>query len=138
MELVAYLSDVCADLAEFVPDCRLVFSKDEAFYISTDRAVRVALVVTELVTNAAKHAFPDALGKVEVELSRESAEAMLVSVSDDGQGLPETFEFESSKGLGARLVMSLVSQLGATLRIERPGKGTKFVVCVPFDTPSPS
>jgi two-component sensor histidine kinase len=57
IDLADYLADVCTDLAAFTRQHQLVYEPDGAIPMSTDRAVRVALLATELITNAAKHAY---------------------------------------------------------------------------------
>jgi two-component system, sensor histidine kinase PdtaS len=54
----------------------------------------------------------------------------LLSVSDDGPGLPEGFDPTGSKGLGMRIIRSFVEQIGGELQIGRSdiNQGTKFTV----------
>src|SRR3984957_1849917 len=71
IDLQGYLGDICTDLMEVTPDCEIHFQADAPLFINTDRAISLALVVTELVANAAKHAYPGAPGgQVWVHLSR--------------------------------------------------------------------
>jgi len=59
-----------------------------------------------------------------------SAASLEVTVADDGHGLPEGFELESSKGLGLQIVRTLLdSELGSALQVRaRPGGGTEAVI----------
>ena len=57
VDLCAYLEAVCEDLQRVTTDNRIVFEGDEGISMNTDRAVLVALLIGELVTNAAKHAY---------------------------------------------------------------------------------
>ena len=54
IDLAEYLVAVCGDLNDVTPHCEVVCDAPETIFMSTDRAIRVALLVTELVTNSAK------------------------------------------------------------------------------------
>jgi PAS domain S-box-containing protein len=94
--------------------------------LDAEIAVPVALVVTELVTNALKHAFPsDQQGTVSILISPTSRGTVLFTISDDGIGLPEGMDDEHSSPLGLQLVRSLVRQVGGSLE-QGAGRGTTF------------
>ena len=91
------------------------------------QAIGLALVVTELVANAAKHAYPDDRhGLVWVRLARCDGETRQISVSDEGVGLPADFEINKKIGFGMRIVRALARQTRAQLRIERLSSFWKF------------
>ncbi|MDO9714041.1 ATP-binding protein [Paracraurococcus lichenis] len=101
-----------------------------------DRAVPLALIVSELVTNAVKYAFPEGReGTIRILVRRveEEGGALVVSVEDDGIGLPEGFEPAASRGVGMRVVATLVRQLRARLDVRRasPEGGAAFDVVMP-------
>ncbi len=89
--------------------------------VDIDRAIPCALIITELVSNAMKHAFPGRSRGI-IELSGKTAETELsLTVKDNGTGYyPE--EGKDSGSLGMNLISSLTSQLSGTLRTENtPG-----------------
>jgi two-component sensor histidine kinase len=132
IELADYLSDICHDLNESTPNCDVQFEASEPFLINTDQAIGLALVVTELVANAAKHAYPDRRhGLVWVRLARGDGEIAKISVRDEGVGLPADFEADKKIGFGMRVVRALTKQTRAQLRIERRTPGTEFVLEIP-------
>jgi len=95
--------------------------------ISIDTAIPCGLIVNELVTNSLKYAFPDGeMGKIEV-LLRSSNENHTLTISDNGVGLPESFELENAETLGLQLVNSLVRQICGVLELKREG-GTEFKI----------
>lgn len=121
VDFAAYLGDLCERLGgSLIEDERVTLQVEaEPAVMPLDRAVALGVVVNELVTNAAKHAYPPpAHGIISVRLGRDAA-GLVLSVGDSGQGLPPD---QATTGLGMRLVRSLVQQIGATLEIERhPG-----------------
>jgi two-component sensor histidine kinase len=137
IDIADYLSDVCRDLEKATPNCKVGFEASGSLLLNTDRAVSVALVVTELVTNAAKHAYPEGEGgPIRVRLRCGDGEVTRVSVSDEGVGLPPDFEIngKARTGLGMRLVRALANQAGAQLRFEWGARGTEFVLEIPVST----
>jgi two-component sensor histidine kinase len=133
IELQAYLADICRDLTEATPDCPVVFGSTGPISMATDRAIRLALLVTELVTNAAKHSCGEA-GRV--QLSRKDEITARVSVSDEGVRLPDAFTLDQPSGFGTRLIKILAEQMGAGVIVERPQRGTAFVVTMSLDPDS--
>ena len=137
VDLAAYLADVCADVDALAPQATVQFRSTEPIIMSTDRCVRVALLLTELVTNAAKHARPGTDCTVSVSLKRVGDDAVGLSVRDDGDGLPKDFTLEKSKGLGMKLVTALVSQTGGTIRAAGNQSGAEFIAVIPIEQSAP-
>ena len=132
VDLAAYVGDVCADLASLIADCELVYVKGEPVRTSTDRAVRIALVVTELITNAAKHGYSNGPGKIRVTLGEGEAHSTVISVRDWGVGMSPEASNENVRGLGTKLIQALANQLGAQLRIQSHSPGTEVTFSVPL------
>ena len=104
--------------------------------LPVDRAIPCGLILNELVTNALKHAFPNARpGTITVELARVGSDKVRLAVRDDGRGLPETFDLTKPSSVGLQLVATLAEQLGATLEVSSEG-GTAFVLTLPLNEPS--
>jgi two-component sensor histidine kinase len=89
----------------------LEFTGDPRIHIDADRAIPISLIVNELITNAAKHAFPEgpSPGHITVGLTETMDASILLTVSDKGPGLPADFDIAKSKGLGMRVVWHLLS-----------------------------
>jgi two-component sensor histidine kinase len=133
IDLGAYLQKVCADAAN-ISSHKLNFDAASGIQLDVDRAIRLALIVNELVTNAAKYAFSDRPnGQIWVRVARPDANAALVSVRDDGVGLPAGFDFSKSKGLGMRIVAALAKQLGANITQHAGIDGTEFALLLPLE-----
>jgi PAS domain S-box-containing protein len=96
--------------------------------LGLDQAVPCGLLLTELVSNALKHAFPDGReGTLSVEVRKLDERQVALRISDDGVGLPPDFEARRQGSLGLQLVADLSRQIGGALEIVR-GAGTTFQV----------
>jgi two-component sensor histidine kinase len=103
--------------------------------ISADRIIPLALIVYELLTNAFKYARPQAGGRsLRVAAVRDPGDTLIVSVSDNGPGLPP--DFEQRAGLGVKLVQTLLLQLRGTMESASGPDGTTVTISVPLD-PAP-
>jgi two-component sensor histidine kinase len=118
VELQTLLGELCHLLEDTVPsrageiDLKLAL---EPTRLSVDRAVPVALFVTEAVSNAFKHAFPEGRrGTVTVRLGRTPTSASL-EISDDGVGIENA---QGAPGLGLTLMRMLAGQTGGRLAID--------------------
>jgi two-component sensor histidine kinase len=121
VEFAGYLAQLCADLTALLMWQQSGFgiSIDAiALEVPTTTAIPLSYVVNELVTNAVKYA----AGTITVRLAVRSPGRYSLSVSDQGPGLPAEFDPAGNKGLGMRIVQSLVKQIGAEMLIA-PGEG---------------
>nr|WP_294550969.1 PAS domain S-box protein [uncultured Rhodopila sp.] len=83
-------------------------------------AIPCGLVVNELIVNALKHAFPDNRpGAIRVDIFSEPGDRVVLSVSDDGAGMPDDLDIAESTTLGLQLVTLLAEQLKAEMTINR-------------------
>jgi PAS domain S-box-containing protein len=97
--------------------------------IQARSAAPLGLILMELLTNAIKYAFsPGTGGTVSMALSLDSEARVVLTVEDDGVGLPVGFDPRESAGLGMELILMLVSQLNGELEI---GGGARFLVRLP-------
>jgi two-component sensor histidine kinase len=88
------------------------------------------MMVNELLTNALKYAFPEERsGEIRVRLRSEAAETVL-SVEDNGIGLPPEIDLASVETLGLQLVRGLAQQINGTVTVERED-GTRVVIRCP-------
>lgn len=107
-----------------------IVTKLDPFPIDIKRAISLALVANELVTNSFKYAFPEGkTGSIEVRLAV-NGETVRFEVMDDGVGLPPGFDPDTSEGLGMTLVVLLARQLDASLTVSS-NSGSRFVLNFP-------
>lgn len=87
--------------------------------VGLDFAIPLGLLVTELVSNSLKHAFPDGRGAIEVSLKQDSDGSVVLVVSDNGKGYEEMSAPRGNKGgLGIGIIRGLVAQLKGTLTVQ--------------------
>jgi two-component sensor histidine kinase len=96
--------------------------------LNVDTAIPCGLIVTELVSNSIKHAFPEGeTGVITVDISMVREGDYRLVVSDNGVGLPDDWKLEDLSTLGLQLVSSLTDQLSGTMEITS-GSGTAFTI----------
>jgi two-component sensor histidine kinase len=104
--------------------------------LNLDTAIPFGLLVSELVTNALKYAFPADRevenGEITISFSEQDDGNYLLTVSDNGIGFPEEFDLAASASLGLKLVHTMVEQLGGEVSLaETPGT-TWTITCPPY------
>ena len=103
----------------------------ESMPLDIDVAIPCGLIINELVTNSLKHAFKSYDGsdtfKGNVQINFHSNDKTILTVADNGEGIPESFEMEYAETSGLRLVNKLVKQLGGNLKLNLNG-GTEFKI----------
>ena len=134
LDLGVYVEQVCKDLDEAVSQLEIHVEAERGIIIATDRAVSSALLVAELVTNAGKYAYEGMPGgKVEVRVVRAGNQGdVILSVRDEGVGLPDGFEPLKAKSLGMRIVSAFSQQLGGNVQVITLSPGTEFLVTIPI------
>ncbi|SFK73011.1 sensor histidine kinase [Caulobacter sp. UNC279MFTsu5.1] len=121
VDLGRFLAKLCASLMEtvsFAGDTVITHRDAGGCLVRADQATPVALIVSELVTNALKYAHPTGVAGRILVSCRPAAGGLEVEVADDGVGLGEGFDPHREGGLGFRVVRGLARQLGATLVYE--------------------
>jgi len=130
VDMRAYLDELCDALAQALTlhgAVVLTCHVDEA-QLDRDRAVTIGLLVNELVTNAAKHAFAGReSGHIEVRFERGS-KGWTLTVADDGVGIGAAARPESKGGLGQRLVEAFARQASGELTTESGSAGTRLTI----------
>ena len=131
VELRTYFADLCRSISASMIDDPKRLSLETAVddtTTSSDVSVSMGLIVTELVINSIKHAFPDQTsgGKIIVSFADEGG-AWLLSVSDNGAGMSADEE-RGKPGLGTGLVEALSKQLDATVTVLDANPGTRVEI----------
>jgi len=124
-----YLADLCRDLSIILSSERsqrtiVVEGMEVTLPIVT--AIPLGFIANEMITNAAKYG----TGRITVKLEPNPVNGYALSVANEGGALSEGFDPTAGKGLGMRIIRSLVGRIGGELRID-PGdvsKGARFTV----------
>jgi PAS domain S-box-containing protein len=106
----------------------------ENISLDMDTAVPLGLILTELLSNALKHAFlflPKRKGKLTIRFRSQGKKALTLIVRDNGVGLPQDIDINRPGSLGLQLVSLLTQQLAGTIEVERRS-GTSFKITIPY------
>ena len=126
-----YFKDLCQSIgASMISDperLSLTTNIDESV-VDPDTSVSLGLIVTELVINSLKHAFPGRTqeGSITVDYTS-NGDAWTLFVADNGVGMPKDAE-ERKPGLGTGIVEALAGQLDAVVTITDQAPGTKVSI----------
>jgi two-component sensor histidine kinase len=135
VDIGEYLRAICEPLANSIAKQGLIeFEQQSApgLMVRPDQAPLLALIVSELVTNAIKYAHPTGVaGHVAVSCSRERDDALAIEVADDGIGLPEGFDPQVDGDFGFRIMRAIAEQLHATLTFHSTDIGLRVRVLMP-------
>ena len=128
IEFGGFVRDLCRTLTETAGGAETLDMKVEAddLELPIERAAPLGLVANELVTNAIKHRGSEP-AKVSVTLEREGEDVVL-TVADQGPGLPPGFDPARSRSLGMMLINNLVQQIGGRLDVISIPRGACFRV----------
>jgi two-component sensor histidine kinase len=102
--------------------------------LPVERTMTLSLFIVELVTNAIKHAFaPTQAGHITVTLARQNNDEAVLSIEDDGRGMPDQPDQSESTSLGQRILQGFVSQLRGHFRYLPNQSGSKgTTACLVF------
>lgn len=102
--------------------------------LSIEKAIPCGLIMNELIINAFKHAFKEnGGGIINISFRKRTEGGFLLSVSDNGIGLPQNFSFSTSDSMGMIIVRELANQLNGTVNISN-SNGTSIEVVFGNDT----
>ncbi|RZW05524.1 MAG: PAS domain-containing protein [Rhodobacteraceae bacterium] len=133
IQLGSYLGRVAAAIAHIDGRPGVRMNVDVApLEVETDTAVRIGLIVSEILTNAMQHAFIDQRsGLVELRVTATDEGGVRATITDDGVGLPDGQCWPSETSLGGRIIAGLCEGLNATLDASSGAVGMVFTLEVP-------
>jgi two-component system, sensor histidine kinase PdtaS len=134
VDIADFAGELCHKLQETSPGHSLS-CKFGHLMISADKAIPLGLLINELVTNAAKHAYPKGSGEIRVS-GEQRGRDLHVEVADQGVGLPKDFDIDQPRAsLGFKVIKSLVGQLDARITVSTTGQeGATIQLDVPLDS----
>ena len=124
-----YLEDLARDFSAMLSSerpPRVIAVEGVEITLPAVTAIPLGFIANELITNAAKYG----TGRIAVRLEEDPTKGYALSIANAGPGLPEGFDPAVGKGLGMRIIRSLVKQIGGELRIARgdSNQGARFTV----------
>jgi two-component sensor histidine kinase len=133
VDFAEYVRELAAELARNYATTAghtcLTFDLDP-MVMDLDRAVLSGLILNESMSNALKHAFPDHRpGSISIRLRR-TPDGFILSVADDGIGLPADVAGHQNRSLGMRLMHALASQLDGRVEFHDADPGTEVRLVV--------
>ncbi len=130
VDMREYLTTLVDELAETWSTAekpRSLHLVADPILLPTDRAVSLGVIVTELVSNACKYAYPSGSGEVRVALHREGEDVFMLAVEDDGVGMIEGVS-PGGTGVGTKLIRAMAQSLRTTVEYDRAHRGTRAIL----------
>lgn len=134
IDMAPYIADL-ADHLQYsgIGGVARVISDIDPVALPLSHSVPIGLIVNEAVTNAMKYAFDNKeRGVITIRLKADSASAYTLSISDEGKGLPESFDPDHSASFGVTLMKGLAQEIHGSFHM-RSTQGT--CVTVSFEVP---
>ena len=129
------LDALCSRLAAALDQqVRLIYQFEPCCPMSAARSVLVTKLVSEVITNAIKHAAPPGgPARITVACRAGGAGAAVVEVADNGGGFSVNFDPARSRSTGMRMIHGLADQLGATTAFVSTDTGVTFRLTLPCE-----
>ena len=130
VRLAPYVVQLCQSIsASMIFDHAILSIKTDIddVTVNSEESVSIGLVITELVINALKHAFPNDMPGEVVVVYTVRPGGWTLSISDDGIGMPQSPD-TAPAGLGTSIVEALAKQLDASITVSRQAPGTKVTL----------
>jgi PAS domain S-box-containing protein len=122
INLGEYLQDLANNLLRFysINSSKLTLKTqfNKNIFLDIDVAVPCGLIVNELISNVLKYAFePEKKGEILLRGLLKKEQNIVLTIQDNGRGLPNDFNLETNKTLGLKLVKNLINQLQGQLEL---------------------
>jgi two-component sensor histidine kinase len=136
VELGAYLEEVCTRLRGAVAPAATSFSFDcpHDCHLPAKKALPVALITAELISNSLKYAHPSGLPtRISLSCSYEDKGRLTLAYEDDGVGFPEGFDVTEAGHMGMSFIRLLTEGLGGQHEWHSDPLGIRFEIALPID-----
>ncbi|MFT3822656.1 MAG: tetratricopeptide repeat protein [Chitinophagaceae bacterium] len=96
--------------------------------LDVSQAIPVGLILNEAITNAIKYAFPgNSAGEIEIKMKRDDEDRIMLSIADNGVGLPTGMNHDNTNSLGMKLMKGLSEDIHASFTVEC-SQGTRIII----------
>lgn len=131
LNLKNYIDQLATNVAGSFTDHHITVENKLQAHITipADQSFSIGLIVNEFLTNSFKYAFDDKKGKVYIAMNEEK-NGYLLTLSDNGKGLPENFDIEKTDSFGLRIIKLLTQQLNATFDL-KSDRGVQLHIEIP-------
>jgi two-component sensor histidine kinase len=133
-----FLKQLCDDVVKSWSTSKVdCFVRAQAMTLAADQSIPVALIVMELMSNSMEHGFKNKnKGTININARRADGNAIILEVTDDGDGLPPGFKTDGVKSLGLRIVQTLTEQLAGRFEMQSE-RGTTCRIILPEKSKAP-
>ncbi|MFZ1282188.1 MAG: PAS domain S-box protein [Ignavibacteriaceae bacterium] len=130
VQLKTYCNKVIDSMLSFTKN--IVINKHiEEITVTTKEAAAIGMILVELLSNSIKYAFPNSSTGIINIIMKKVGSNIVMSVEDNGIGLPNNFDITKTESLGLHIVNLMVKQLGGIIKFTR-GDGTKMELEFPI------
>jgi two-component sensor histidine kinase len=132
IDFASYIQSLTMRLFHFLqtdPDRVRIVTELDDISLDINIAVPLGLIINEVVSNAFKHAFPgERAGEIRIALRAEGEGRLVLTVSDNGVGIPEGLDLRNANTLGMQIVSMLVDQIEGTIQFDGgPGTSVRII-----------
>nr|WP_298688505.1 sensor histidine kinase [uncultured Dongia sp.] len=132
IDLAPFMKNLCSLLQDgsSIPSRRVKMTVSfPQLRMTGDRAVPLALLTTEILTNCFKHAFPNqGVGSIDISMTVAADGIATLSITDNGVGPKQVDKTDASITMGATLIAAFTKQLGGTLEVAGPPGTTTTIM----------
>jgi len=129
LSIQQYLSSLVDEIVHTFPNGKSieVYKDIDDCVLGAKTLQTLGIIVNELITNIMKYAFGDGRKGIISITAKRIEGRLILSIKDNGVGMPENINFDNSTGFGLMLIKELTKQIDGAIRIERE-KGTQVVL----------
>ena len=130
VELADYISALAENLVAAMARTNVTLNLScQPVYSDPQTAQALGLILTELVSNALRHAFPNGQsGSVSIALTPLNESQTRLIIADTGVGLPDTFDLKTEQNLGSKIILLYAAKIGATIKHLKAHDGAVFEI----------
>ncbi len=126
-----YISELVSDIKESyaINRCDLNLNINDEITIGLDQLIPFALITNEIISNSFKYAFVETENNtITVNVEQTEGNKTSIFISDNGQGLPDSFDWDNPTSMGVDLIKTLTEQLDGNIDVNSSNQGTNYLL----------